>query len=65
VSVQYFRFALNHNRKELLNAPNTVCEILLGHAPSSVNEKFYTGKLTTEKRVALYDKWNPYAKIII
>ena len=65
LSVQYFRWSLNNNRKKMLRTPNGVCEILLGHAPSSTNERFYTGNLTHEERVELYDTNNPYKSVRI
>jgi len=65
ISIQYFRWSINNNRKDLLRTPNGICEILLGHAPSSTNEIFYTGELTPEKRVGLYDLHNPYYAITI
>ena len=65
ISVQYFRWSINNNRKDLLETPNEICELLIGHAPSSTNERYYTGELTAEKRVRLYDENNPYFDITI
>ena len=65
ISIQYFRWSINNNRKDITKTPNGICEILLGHAPSSTNEKFYTGNLTPEKRATLYDNNNPYRTVKI
>ena len=65
VSIQYFRWSINNNRKELLDTPNDDCEVLLGHAISNVNSKHYTKKITPEKRAKLYDLNNPYKTIRI
>ena len=65
ISVQYFRWSLNNNRKDITKTTNDECEVLMGHAPSNVNSKFYTRAIKPQERIALYDTNNPYKTITI
>lgn len=65
VSIQYFRWSINNNRKDITKTTNDECEVLMGHAPSNVNSTYYTRAIKPQERITLYDNNNPYKAIII